>query len=527
MAIVQISRITQRKGLSENVPQLAGAEFGWAVDTRRLYIGNGTLAEGAPVIGNTEVLTEFSDVLELSQAYTYKDSTVGYTVQTGPTANDPVTRSIQEKLDDFVSVRDFGATGDGVTDDTLAINRALFQLYCRETNTQIRRSLFFPAGTYKISESIIIPPFAKLYGEGATSSVIFLDVSADYSTLNSYVARFGDSKQQIGANIGTNGGIPPSNIDISSMGFQTAQATDIFLVDQAKRCTFTNCSFTGPLNTEDLANVLTREDIACVRYNSSSALVCQKINFDQCQFSGTTYAVNTEEQVTGSSITNSRFAIHYQGIYLGGATPINGGASGFAIMHNIFDFIYEEGIYIDNVSNNASGFNIFYNVGNHYDGTGNPFTPVITFTDDYNVSVGDMFDRTDADNELEPRVESTGTLSTGLNATGLVIGSKNSLTGTSDTILNNASTTFLARFDTSITNSVEFEYNIVRSTSVRKGSITIISSGTISTDEEYTEVGTVGVTFSFSQVGDYLNISYTSTNTGTAGTIYYSFNYLA
>ena len=48
MAIVQISRITQRKGLQVDLPQLAGAEFGWSVDERRLWIGNGTLEEGAP-----------------------------------------------------------------------------------------------------------------------------------------------------------------------------------------------------------------------------------------------------------------------------------------------------------------------------------------------------------------------------------------------------------------------------------------------------------------------------------------------
>ena len=62
MAIVQVSQITNRKGLAENLPQLAGAEFGWATDERRLFIGNGTLADGAPVIGNTEILTEFSNI---------------------------------------------------------------------------------------------------------------------------------------------------------------------------------------------------------------------------------------------------------------------------------------------------------------------------------------------------------------------------------------------------------------------------------------------------------------------------------
>ena len=55
MAIVQISRITHRQGLAENLPQLAGGELGWSIDERKLYIGNGTLTDGAPVIGNTEV----------------------------------------------------------------------------------------------------------------------------------------------------------------------------------------------------------------------------------------------------------------------------------------------------------------------------------------------------------------------------------------------------------------------------------------------------------------------------------------
>ena len=73
MAIVQVSRITNRKGLAENVPQLAGAELGWAIDERRLFIGNGTLQEGAPVIGNTEVLTEYSDVFSGRTQFSFGD----------------------------------------------------------------------------------------------------------------------------------------------------------------------------------------------------------------------------------------------------------------------------------------------------------------------------------------------------------------------------------------------------------------------------------------------------------------------
>lgn len=60
MAVIQISKIQVRRGLQENLPQLASGELGWSIDERRLYIGNGTLAEGAPAVGVTEILTEFS-----------------------------------------------------------------------------------------------------------------------------------------------------------------------------------------------------------------------------------------------------------------------------------------------------------------------------------------------------------------------------------------------------------------------------------------------------------------------------------
>jgi len=67
VAIVQISRITNRKGLQQDLPQpLAGGELGWSLDERRLFIGNGELTEGAPVVGNTEILTEFSDIRALA-----------------------------------------------------------------------------------------------------------------------------------------------------------------------------------------------------------------------------------------------------------------------------------------------------------------------------------------------------------------------------------------------------------------------------------------------------------------------------
>ena len=61
MSIVQISKIQVRSGNIADLPQLSVGEFGWAVDTYQLFIGNDPNVVG-PNPDNTEVLTQYSTI---------------------------------------------------------------------------------------------------------------------------------------------------------------------------------------------------------------------------------------------------------------------------------------------------------------------------------------------------------------------------------------------------------------------------------------------------------------------------------
>lgn len=527
MAIVQISRITQRKGLQENLPQLAGAEFGWSIDERRLFIGNGTLQEGAPVIGNTEILTEFSEIIPLVQDYTYSGiAATGYAVQTGPAPGTPVQLSLQDWMDQFATVKDFGAVGDGVTDDTLAINRALYQIYCVQVNPAIRRSLFFPAGVYLVTESIIVPPYATLVGEGADNSIIQMAAGSDAL----YVMQTGDSLQQTGVDIGTNGATPPISITIENMGFQSLAAIDVVLIDRASECIFNQVQFAGPLTTSELA--VDTDDISCVRFASSNALETHQIKFDNCSFSGTTYGIATDQQVRGVGVTGSHFSTLYQGIRVeNNPEGDEYNPHGFGITSCDFDTIYTQGI-IFFVSRNATAQNTFGDVGNHFGGVAQPYTSIVDFISPNNISVGDLFERSDADSILYPRVQLNGEASIAFtNGQQLAMGPYVRESGLTVDLTNNVPTpTTAVTYNMSNTKAISINYTILRATEYRTGIIVITSNGSSSNlnyTDDYTENASTGITLTVTQTGSNVFLKYISTNTGLPASLTYSITHLA
>ena len=87
----------------------------------------------------------------------------------GSTPTGAVNRTIYEKLSEYISVKDFGAVGDGTTDDTTAIQNAI-----NYAISQNGKAVFLPVGTYKITSTLIINVTdsyvsTRLIGENASS----------------------------------------------------------------------------------------------------------------------------------------------------------------------------------------------------------------------------------------------------------------------------------------------------------------------------------------------------------------------
>lgn len=75
----------------------------------------------------------------------------------------------------MINVRDYGATGDGLTDDTLAISRAM----CASVLNQAQ--LYFPAGRY-VCGPVGIQGAPRICGDGPEETVIVQSDVATYST---------------------------------------------------------------------------------------------------------------------------------------------------------------------------------------------------------------------------------------------------------------------------------------------------------------------------------------------------------
>jgi len=393
MAVVSISRIQVRRGqknTGSGLPQLASGEFGWAVDSQELFIGNGSVAEGAPYVGNTKLLSENDNLFEFANTYEYKSGT---NVQTGDSPNNPVLRTLQARLDDRVSVRSFGANGDG-TDQTVALQRAIDQLYLNASNKgqpQARVELILEPGEYNITSTIYLPPFATIRGAGIDKTIINSGAFEAFRTVNetSTPGAYADDATSTTLN-------QARNISISNLTIRSTGGTALSLVS-CKDSMFKDIILEGSYTFGDLV----AGDIDGIRLNSLSTAVSSNNNtFDNVVVKEFVTGIKSDNDIKNNTWTGCTFDTLWQGFSLGlntilGTSGMLTGPINNKIIDSKFDNIYQHAIQIENGTDNISKDNKFYSVGNTGGSELLASHAIIKFNDIRNLSNGDWFKRSE------------------------------------------------------------------------------------------------------------------------------------
>lgn len=409
MAVVQISRIQVRRGKegTTGVPQLASGELGWAIDTRKLYIGSGSIAEGAQTVENVEILTENSNIIDQIGNYIYKKDGG---IQTGATPSVPVERTIQEKLDDIVSVRDFGAAGDG-TDQTLAIQRAVDQLYLGASKglASGRPKLYMPEGEYLISTPIYIPPYATVIGAGKDKTIINATGAHAFFTVNETSTpgnyEFNDT---------TTSSNQPRNITIKSMTIQHEsygywdngnprkdQIKCAIYLDCVRDSVFEDIKFVGPYTLGDTILFPHTTGIAMISINSPTAsehVGTQNNIFKDLEFEKVAFPVLSDYDITHNKFIGGRMNETGYGFVFGVRStggPGEAFGSRYSIIENYkFMDVYYQAILVELGKYNKSINNTFIAVGNAGGNSSTAEYSIIKYAERFNTSEGDYFERT-------------------------------------------------------------------------------------------------------------------------------------
>tara|TARA_B110000503_G_C7134977_1_gene408409 strand:+ start:131 stop:1747 length:1617 start_codon:yes stop_codon:yes gene_type:complete len=394
VAVIQISKIQVRRGKAEgqgsSLPQLASGELGWAIDTQALYIGNGSVTEGAPAVGNTKILTERSDIFQLANTYTYKNKLI---VQTGVSASSPIERSLQDRLDDIVDAKSFGIIGNG-SDCSIALQRAIDQLFLNpatQASPNSRVTLVIGPGEYTLSTTIYLPPYTSIKGAGKDKTIFTLSSNTPgFATVNGTAVP------------GNYSGIEVSSynnqaryINFDGMTLQTTVNANALLINSCRNSVFSNLRLLGP----DPETFQEDENSKAIRLEAQIAAAnCTSNVFSDIEVKGFSIASYSDYDITDNYWKNCKIENCKFGITLGTGTTIGllgqvTGPVNNIIENSIFDNISRHALWVKEGTLNVSRNNKFYSVGNNAGTTANSTHSIIKFESKNNQSILDYFAR--------------------------------------------------------------------------------------------------------------------------------------
>lgn len=167
-------------GTYDNIPSAALPPLVNDASSIAYEQGTNTTA-GAFIVGQTYLITSIGNTN--FQSIGAVSNTVGiYFTATGVGSGSgtaQISRTVQARLQDYVSVKDFGAIGDGTTDDTAAIQAAI-----NSVNANGGGVVLFPAGTYACA-NLWPKDNVTLQGEGPYASKL-INNSTQYSIITTW-----------------------------------------------------------------------------------------------------------------------------------------------------------------------------------------------------------------------------------------------------------------------------------------------------------------------------------------------------
>jgi hypothetical protein len=507
MAVTQISKIQVRYGLQADLINLDTGEFGWAIDSQRLFIGSGSISEGAPYGGMTEIVTGAVDISKLLGNYIYKGLAGGYVVQTGKDFDSDIVRSWQDKVDDFVNSRDFGTAGTGNQDDTEALQRAIDQIYNKKwinVATKTRRVLRLNAGIYRLDGDIKIPPYASIVGEGKDSVILLLSGTSNKFKLATSTGADSDIE---------NDSIEyPKGIQIKGVTFASSHNSNLFSIDGVTEISFNDVKFSGAVPTTVAPPIGTNVGVDI----SSTIKVAENIIFSNCTFENLTQAVSISSSTGSYDITfdKCKFNNLHTGISI-----INSGATAphsVKISNSFFTNITKHAIFSDlEVSGVVSLGNTFNNVGSNFEGDAvAPLTswwPIIVFQAHGNYSIADIFKRTISNSALYPRISSQGWSFVSLSMDDAFKLGNSHYTAGNLVEIPAMATGFavLPNFKYGVIN-----YTVTYNSDVRVGAIKVIgvleSDSTMIFDDDYIETNEISIAMGVAKVGNETRLQWTT-----------------
>lgn len=386
MAVIQISKMQVRRGQTAltGFPQLASGEFGWSIDTQELYIGNGAVTEGAPAVGNTQIITEHN----INNFFLYAEN--GYQYKNDSRAR---SRSIQDKLDDVLNLNDI-VNLSSTTYHTEAFKTGITMA------TKTGKPLIVPEHNYVITGSIYIPSNVELRGAGAQKTIITnLSSASTFVTIDGANKTFDANRADYG-NVGS-----PRNIRINGFTFvnSTTNAAPIMQLDAISDSIIEQCEFIGdissPQSTSTLASGINFRDISSYPSNKTD-----NVAIKNCTFYKLSNAIKSDYDIGNIVISENAFKTLDEGVVLGKTLSWSAGSmfgpQHVNIINNRFDVIKKQAIYSGSTSTTYfsdinSVNNYFFDVGNN--GLGDTAKTqayeVIHFSSFGNNSTNDTFDR--------------------------------------------------------------------------------------------------------------------------------------